>query len=63
MREWHCEKCRKLLGKVRDGRLHIRFSRGHQYIVSLPATATCRGCRTLNEIGAQEDFQHGEPTP
>ena len=35
---------------VRDGRLHLRFTRGHEYFVGLPATGTCRNCCTLNEL-------------
>lgn len=49
-REWRCSGCGKLLGVIEDGRLRIHVSRGHQYIVGLPASAVCRGCRTLNEI-------------
>jgi hypothetical protein len=45
--EWRCERCNKLLGVIRHGRLHIRFSHGHEYRVGLPATCTCRSCRTL----------------
>ena len=32
--------------------MHLRSERGHEYIVSLPATATCRGCNSLNRIDA-----------
>ena len=49
---WRCTCCNKLLGVFRDGRVHLRFSRGHEYLVSLPAQATCRGCGTLNEAPA-----------
>ncbi len=48
--EWRCAKCRKLLGVLRDGRLHLKFTRGHEYIVGFPATGACRNCRTLNEL-------------
>lgn len=48
--EWRCRRCGKLLGMVRDGRLHLRFTRGHEYLVGFPATGTCRSCRTLNEL-------------
>ena len=47
-REWRCRRCGKLLGVIRDDRLHIRFAQGHEYLVALPATCTCRGCRTLS---------------
>jgi len=47
--EWRCSKCGKLLGVATGRRLRIQFARGHQYIATLPVTATCRGCRTLNE--------------
>ena len=50
--EWRCVCCGKLLGVCRDGRMHLRFARGHEYLVSLPATATCRGCGTLNQAAA-----------
>jgi hypothetical protein len=46
--DWRCTQCRKLLGVIEGGGLHLRFSQGHEYFVSLPATANCRGCRTLN---------------
>ena len=48
--EWRCARCGKLLGIWNGSRLHIRFTRGHEYLVSLPATTVCRGCRTLNEL-------------
>ena len=47
--EWRCTRCDKLLGVCRGGRMHLRFARGHEYLVSLPAQATCRGCGTLNQ--------------
>lgn len=49
-KDWRCTKCEKLLGVLRSGRLHLRFSRGHEYLVGFPATSVCRSCRTLNEI-------------
>lgn len=49
-KEWRCTRCGKLLGLLRDGRLHLRFARGHEYLVGFPATSVCRGCRTLNEL-------------
>jgi len=33
-------------------RLHIRFARGHEYLVGFPVTSICRSCRTLNELVA-----------
>jgi phage FluMu protein Com len=48
--EWRCRHCGKLLGVLRDGRLHLRFTRGHEYLVGFPTTGVCRGCRTLNEV-------------
>ena len=48
--EWRCSRCGKLLGMVREGRLHLRFARGHEYLVGFPATSVCRSCRTLNEL-------------
>jgi hypothetical protein len=50
--EWRCTRCGKLLGMRRDGRMHLRFARGHEYFVSLPVVATCRGCGTLNQAAA-----------
>ncbi len=49
-KEWRCTNCGKLLGLLRDDRLHLRFARGHEYLVGFPATSVCRGCRTLNEL-------------
>jgi hypothetical protein len=48
--EWRCSHCGKLLGIVCERRLHLRFARGHEYLVGLPATCVCRTCRTLNEL-------------
>lgn len=46
--EWRCTRCQKLLGVCRDGRMHLRFARGHEYLVGFPVQATCRGCGSLN---------------
>jgi len=43
-------RCDKLLGVSRDGHMHLRFARGHEYFVSFPVTANCRGCGTLNQM-------------
>lgn len=51
--EWRCRTCSKLLGVTSKNRLQIRFARGHQYAVGLPAATTCRGCGTLNELAKQ----------
>ncbi len=59
-REWRCARCKKLLGILHDGRLHLRFARGHEYLVGFPATSVCRGCRTLNELS---DSQIPRPIP
>ena len=48
--DWRCSGCGCLLGVRRDGRLQVRLARGHQYLVSLPSQATCRGCGTLNAL-------------
>lgn len=50
--KWRCQGCNRLLGVVDRGRLEIRFARGHQYRVALPATCVCRNprCNTLNEL-------------
>jgi hypothetical protein len=50
--EWRCTRCDKLLGVCRDGRMHLRFARGHEYLVGFPVQATCRGCATLNHATA-----------
>lgn len=47
--DWRCTRCEKLLGVGRDGRMHLRFARGHEYLVGFPVQATCRGCGTLNQ--------------
>jgi hypothetical protein len=49
-KDWRCTQCNKLLGVLREGRLHLRFARGHEYLVGFPATSVCRGCSTLNEL-------------
>lgn len=49
-REWRCNSCAKLLGVCRDGQMHLRFARGHEYLVGFPVVATCRGCGSLNTV-------------
>jgi|GEM_PF-5664645 len=46
---WECAKCRKLLGTIENGRVHLSFARGPEYLVSAPVTSACRYCGTLNE--------------
>jgi hypothetical protein len=36
---------------IRTGQLHVRFTRGHEYVAALPANCTCRGCGSLNQLG------------
>ena len=48
--EWRCIGCTKLLGVLAGDRLHIRFGKGHEYLVGFPVTGTCRHCNTLNEL-------------
>lgn len=50
--EWRCTQCDKLLGVDRDGQMHLRFARGHEYFVGFPVVATCRGCGTLNQAAS-----------
>jgi hypothetical protein len=50
--EWRCTSCNKLLGIHLDGRMHLRFARGHEYFVAFPIVATCRSCTTLNHAAA-----------
>lgn len=57
-RDWCCTKCKKLLGVLRNGRLHIQFARGHAYLVGFPATSVCRACHTLNELPSVRDAEH-----
>ena len=57
--DWRCKKCGKLLGVYNGTRLHIRDTRGHQYLVGFPVTGICRGCGTLNEF---QHTQAGNPT-
>lgn len=47
--DWVCAACGRLLGVNRAGRLHLCFDRFHEYLVSFPATATCRRCGALNQ--------------
>ena len=57
--EWRCTRCGKLLGVLEGTRLHIRFARGHEYIVGFPVTSVCRGCRTLNELAVRPEEPGG----
>jgi phage FluMu protein Com len=61
--EWRCTHCGRLLGVLGGNRLHIRFARGHEYIVGFPATSVCRGCRSLNELPVQQDGCSGTTQP
>ena len=45
--EWRCLECGKLLGIRRGACLHIRMH-GHDYGVTLPVEANCRGCGAYN---------------
>lgn len=46
--DWTCSVCRKVLGRILGGDVHLRFNRRHEYVASLPASAICRNCGTLN---------------
>lgn len=61
--EWRCRHCGKLLGMLRNGRLHLRFGRGHEYLVGFPATGVCRSCRTLNEFSDLTAIPVPTPAP
>ena len=50
--DWRCTRCDKLLGVCRDGQMHLRFQRSHEYFVGFPVMASCRGCGTLNQATA-----------
>jgi hypothetical protein len=50
-RQWRCTKCNKLLGIYRDGQMHIRTSRGTEYLTGFPVTSAC-SCGTLNRVTA-----------
>jgi hypothetical protein len=39
-----------MLGVIADGLLHIRFARHHEYLVALPAIATCKSCGAINRL-------------
>ncbi|MCA8882023.1 MAG: hypothetical protein KDA73_19185 [Rhodobacteraceae bacterium] len=54
--DWRCRCCGKRLGLCFADHVHLRFARGHEYLVGYPVTATCRGCNTLNR-------RDGDPGP
>ena len=60
--QWRCNRCRKLLGVIRGGRLHLRFGRGNEYVVAFPALGLCRRCLTLNTATGPPDPPTEEPT-
>jgi len=62
-REWRCTRCGKLLGLREGDRLHIRFARGHEYLVGFPVTSICRSCRALNELAEPCSEQQAQPAP
>ena len=43
--DWRCATCGKLIGRRRGNELYIRV-RHHEYIVALPAQASCSAHRT-----------------
>jgi hypothetical protein len=47
--DWRCRRCDKKLGELSGNKVFLRFTRGHEYVAHLPATASCRACGTLNE--------------
>ena len=49
-RVWLCSRCGKVLGVLSGGRVHLRFSRGYEYMVGFPVTGKCTECGTLNEL-------------
>jgi phage FluMu protein Com len=59
-REWRCTRCGKLLGLREGDRLHIRFARGHEYLVGFPVTSICRSCRALNELTEPSSEQQAQ---
>jgi len=58
--EWRCTQCGKLLGVIKNDRIHIRFARTHEYFVGQPAYCTCRACGTLNECQARTQSASGK---
>jgi len=50
--EWRCAECGKLLGVHTQGRLHIRYRGGNEYLVGFPVTGRCQACQRLNEVPA-----------
>jgi len=53
--KWRCNECGKLLGIIRGARLHIRIARAPEYLVTLPATAACDKCHSLNEFSLPKE--------
>ena len=41
-RDWRCTRCFGLLGKRVGERVHLRTTRGAEYVAPLPITAVCR---------------------
>ena len=50
-RQWRCTRCNKLLGIYRDGQMHIRTSRGLEYMTGFPVMSAC-SCGTLNHAAS-----------
>lgn len=50
-RQWRCTRCDKLLGIYRDGQMHIRTSRGLEYMTGFPVMSAC-SCGTLNHAAS-----------
>lgn len=48
--EWRCDCCDTLLGMRRGAGLHVSFARGHEYLVALPVSCTCRRCNAPNRL-------------
>jgi rubredoxin len=50
--DWRCRACGSLLGRYHGDSLHVLFNRRHEYVVTLPASCTCRNCSRLNRLAA-----------
>lgn len=52
-KEWRCEKCERLLGIWRNGKLHLQYKKA-QYLVNGSVLAVCPNCAALNEVDSKE---------
>lgn len=56
-KEWRCQKCERLLGIWRNGKLSLQYKKA-QYLVNGHVLAVCPNCSALNEADSKEPVEN-----